>query len=226
MCAARSATDWRTVPTLLHEVETKRRTSLIAAFSSRASFSSLVSRATSDSWLAADEVTGRVVPLWPFSAGLHRRGLTEPAPTVERRLIAIPKAQGCHRTWYSCRGGLHSLHYPPGSPQHNVLSRIKSGARCSAGVPLGLRPLGVKPRLPHQEPQRQLPPAADMPSRKLCARVLGAAMSNRSKAAHYSIASSARASSVDGIPRPSTFAALRLMTSSYSNLMLGSSQAA
>ena len=42
-----------------------------------------------------------------------------------------------------------------------------------------------------------------------------AAVSNRSKAAPYSITSSARASSVGGTSRPSALAVLRLITSSY-----------
>ena len=87
MCAARSATA-ETLPRLLEEVETRRRTSLIAVFYSSASFSSLVSRATSGSWLAADEPTGRTVQLRRFTGGLRRRSLTDPA-----RLIAFPRAQ-------------------------------------------------------------------------------------------------------------------------------------
>jgi hypothetical protein len=60
----------------------------------RASASSRLSRAISEFWPAADELTGRdvSVPLGRFgAAGLRRRGLTN--PTLERRRIAFPMAQ-------------------------------------------------------------------------------------------------------------------------------------
>src|SRR5215467_11139781 len=87
MCAACSATDWRTVPRSLGEFEIRRRISPIAD-------NSLVSRAASDSWLAADEsrLRGRadLVPPRRFgAAGLRRRGLTD--PDSERRLMASPQ---------------------------------------------------------------------------------------------------------------------------------------
>src|SRR6516225_6740624 len=86
MCAACSATDWRMVPTLPAEFEIRRRISRIAD-------SSLASRAASDSWLAADELRGRVVSarLRPFRvAAFRRRDLIDAAPALERRLIALP----------------------------------------------------------------------------------------------------------------------------------------
>src|SRR5262245_31143691 len=86
MCAACSATDWRMVPTLPAEFEIRRRISRIAD-------SSLASRAASDSWLAADELRGRVVSarLRPLSvAAFRRRDLVDAAPALERRLIALP----------------------------------------------------------------------------------------------------------------------------------------
>src|SRR5215467_8068271 len=90
MCAACSATDWRMVPTLPAEFEIRRRISRIAD-------SSLASRAASDSWLAADELRGRVVSarLRPFRvAAFRRRDLIDAAPALERRLIALPQGSG------------------------------------------------------------------------------------------------------------------------------------
>src|SRR5439155_2024889 len=61
-----------------------------------------------------------------------------------------------------------------------------------------------------------LPPKADVHPRSCyVAFVPKAAVSNRSKAAPYSITSSARASSVSGTVRPSALAVLRLITRSY-----------
>src|SRR6516164_1010523 len=96
MCAARSATDWRTVSRLLDEVETKRRTSLIAVFSSSASSSSRLSRATTVSWPATETPRLRIAfgALRCFSLVVLRRcNLADLPPALERRLIAFPKAQ-------------------------------------------------------------------------------------------------------------------------------------
>ena len=94
MCAACSATDWRMVPTLPAEFEIRRRISRIAD-------SSLASRAASDSWLAADELRGRVVSarLRPFRvAAFRRRDLIDAAPALERRLIALPWLNRTHHS--------------------------------------------------------------------------------------------------------------------------------
>src|SRR5208337_2759684 len=98
MCAACSATDWRTVPTLPGEFEIRRRISRIAD-------SSLASRATSDSWLAADELRGRVVSarLRPLSvAAFRRRDLIDAAPALERRFIAFPSLNRAHHGGLGC----------------------------------------------------------------------------------------------------------------------------
>jgi hypothetical protein len=74
-----------------------RNTSAVATCSWRASASSRLTRATSDSWLAADELRGRdaSVPLGRFgAAGLRRRDLTGPA--LERPRMAFPEAQEAH----------------------------------------------------------------------------------------------------------------------------------
>jgi hypothetical protein len=71
-----------------------RNTSIAAVCCRRDSESSRLSRAMSDS-LPADEPRGRVasLPLARFDAAdLRLRDLTGPA--LERRLIALPKAQG------------------------------------------------------------------------------------------------------------------------------------
>src|SRR6516162_3570999 len=94
MCAACSATDWRMVPTLPAEFEIRRRISRIAD-------SSLARRAASASWLAADELRGRVVfaRLRPLSvAAFRRRDLIDAAPAVERRLIASSWLDGTHHS--------------------------------------------------------------------------------------------------------------------------------
>jgi len=81
---------------LLDEVETKRRTSLIAVFSSSASSRSRVSRATVDFSPSAEEVRLRADfnALGRFSlTALWRCDLARSPPALERRLIAFPKAQ-------------------------------------------------------------------------------------------------------------------------------------
>src|SRR6266568_9660375 len=75
------------------EIEMTRRTSAVAACSSRASTSSRVSRTTSASGPEADELLWRAafgaLPL--FSANVFRRRvLTGSPPALERRLIAYP----------------------------------------------------------------------------------------------------------------------------------------
>jgi hypothetical protein len=80
---------------LLDEVETKRRSWLMAVFSSSASFSSLISRAISVSWLEAEE------PLWRTARVVRRlgvfalrlRALASSLFALERRRMAYPKAQ-------------------------------------------------------------------------------------------------------------------------------------
>src|SRR6516165_7782439 len=94
MCAACSATDWRMVPTLPAEFEIRRRISRIAD-------SSLASRAAFDSWLAADELRGRVVSArlrLLTVAAFRRRDLIDAAPGLERRFIALPWLNGTHHS--------------------------------------------------------------------------------------------------------------------------------
>jgi hypothetical protein len=58
---------------------------------------SLASSAASDSWLAADELRSRAVPLGRFGpAGLRRRDLAESG--LERARMAFPEAQEAHRS--------------------------------------------------------------------------------------------------------------------------------
>src|SRR6516225_11056285 len=98
MCAACSATDWRTVPTLPPEFEIRRRTSRIAD-------SSLASRAASDSWLAADELRGRVgsARLRPLRvAAFARRDLARLGPALGRRFIALPWLNREHHSGLGC----------------------------------------------------------------------------------------------------------------------------
>ena len=69
-----------------------RSTSAVAVCCWRASASSRLSRATSDSWPPADELRDRVVPvaLARFDAALFRRDLTYPALDP---LMTFPEAQ-------------------------------------------------------------------------------------------------------------------------------------
>src|SRR5215472_7068459 len=100
MCAACSATDWRTVPRSLGEFEIRRRISPIAD-------SSLASRAASDSWLAPVELRERaVVPLGRFGiSALRLRALASLLLALERRRIAHPKGLGLRRfsKWHYSR---------------------------------------------------------------------------------------------------------------------------
>src|SRR5262245_8100749 len=136
MCAACSATDWRMVPTLPAEFEIRRRISRIAD-------SSLASRAASDSWLAADELRGRVVSarLRPFRvAAFRRRDLIDAAPALERRLIALPWLNRTH---------------------HSGLGRIVHHSKF--GRPMSA--LGHKQTKRHYGAMSALPPKADIERR-------------------------------------------------------------
>jgi hypothetical protein len=122
MCAACSATAWRMVPTLPAELEIRRRISRIAD-------NSLASRAASDSWLAADELRGRVVSarLRPFRvAAFRRRDLIDAAPGLERRVIALP---WLNRTHHSGLGRIvqHSKFDSPTSGVGQNAKPLRSG---------------------------------------------------------------------------------------------------
>ena len=74
-----------------------RNTSAVAVCCWRASASSWLSLAMSDFCPAADELTGRAVPLGRFSAvGLRRRGLADPA--LERPRMALHQDSAGYRS--------------------------------------------------------------------------------------------------------------------------------
>src|SRR5262245_32114856 len=76
--------------------------------------------------------------------------------------------------------------------------------------------LGQERTLPACLPMSAFPPKADKQQTSPFVRyVPQPAVSNRSKAAGYSMTASARASTVAGTSRPSALAVLRLITSSY-----------
>ena len=157
-------------------------TSAVAVCSWRASASSRLTRATSDSCTAANKLRGRAasVPLARFrAAGLRRRDLAEPA--LERRPMAFPEAQKAHRSGSNWQVGSGPGNVRYGSkadigvrPRH-VRFTPKSGHGSSSGN-------RTWRNAPHQNSPRQFGPSR-MRKRRIdrrCALTASAAMTMRS----------------------------------------------